>query len=76
MVFYRAIIGTEDRQIVSARNTELLRDAEEIAESWQRKMLGKESGYGVLAWVAVQKLEKELTAIGVDLWQTVSEFEF
>lgn len=73
--FYRTIITNEDRQIVSARNFDLLADAEELAESWFRKMMGTETGYGVLCYIAVQKLEQELKTIGIQIWETLTEFE-
>jgi hypothetical protein len=73
---YRTIITNEDRQIVSARNTEFLDSAEELAESWFNKFMGHESEYGVLCYVAVQKLEQELKTIGLQIWKTVTEFEY
>jgi len=75
-VLYRTIITNEDRQTVSARNFELLADAEEVAEWWANKLLGHESEYGTLCYIAVQKLEHELKATGLNIWETVSEFEF
>lgn len=75
MTIYRTIITTEDRQVISARNFELLQDAEELAESWNNKMLGRQSDYGTLAYIAVQKIDKELKSIGVNIWETISEFE-
>jgi hypothetical protein len=76
MTVYRTIIATEDRQVISARNFELKQDAEELAESWFERMLGYESDYGTLAYIAVQKIDKELKTIGVNIWETVSEFEY
>lgn len=73
--FYRTIITNKDRQVVSARNFDLLADAEELAESWNNKMLGRESGYGILSYIAVQKLEQELKSIGLQIWETLTEFE-
>lgn len=73
--FYRTIITNGDRQVVSARNFDLLADAEELAESWNNKMLGRESGYGILSYIAVQKLEQELKSVGLQIWETLTEFE-
>ncbi len=73
--YYRAIITNEDRQVVSARNFDLLVDAEELAQSWNNKMLGRESGYGILSYIAVQKLEQELNSVGLQIWETLTEFE-
>ena len=75
-VLYRTIITNEDRQTVSARNFELLADAEELAESWASKFLGHESEYGTLCYIAVQKIEHELKTIGINIWENVSEIEF
>jgi hypothetical protein len=75
-VIYRTIITNEDRQTVSARNFEILGDAEELAEHWFNRMLGRESDYGTLTYIAVQKLEHELKSVGLNIWETVSEFEF
>lgn len=75
-VLYRTIITNEDRQTVSAKNFELLADAEELAESWACRMLGHATDYGTLSYIAVQKIEHELKSIGVNIWETVSEIEF
>ena len=72
---YRTIITNEDRQVISARNFDFLADAEELAESWFRKMMGVETGYGVLCYIAVEKLEQELKTIGIQVWETLTEFE-
>jgi hypothetical protein len=72
---YRTIITNGDRQVVSARNFDLLADAEELAESWNNKMLGRESDYGILSYIAVQKLEQELESVGLQIWETLTEFE-
>lgn len=73
--FYRTIITNKDRQVVSKRNFDLLADAEELAESWNNKMLGRDSGYGILSYIAVQKLEQELESVGLQIWETLTEFE-
>ena len=73
--FYRTIITNGDRQVVSARNFDLLADAEELAVSWNNKMLGRESDYGILSYIAVQKLEQELESVGLQIWETLTEFE-
>ena len=73
---YRTIITNEDRQIISSRNTEFLDLAEELAESWNTKMMGAESGYGILCYIAVQKLEHELKNVGLNIWETITEFEY
>lgn len=73
---YRTIITNEDRQIVSARNTEFLDLAEELAEYWYVRMMGVESGYGILCYIAVQKLEQDLKNIGLQVWETLTEFEY
>jgi hypothetical protein len=74
-VIYRTIITNQDRQTVSARNFDLLDDAEELAEHWFN-LMGAESDYGILSYIAVQKLEHELKSVGLNIWETVSEFEF
>ncbi len=69
---YRTIITNEDRHIISARNTVDKDLAEELAESWANKMLGRETGYGTLSYIAVQSSLE----FGDDYWETVTEFEF
>jgi len=70
-MIYRTIITNEDRRIVSARNTVDKDLAEELAESWFNKMLGIQTGYGTLSYIAVQSsLESR------DDWQTLTEYEY
>jgi len=67
---YRTIITNEDRRIVSARNTIDKDLAEELAESWFNKMLGMETGYGTLSYIAVQS-----SCESRDDWRTLTEYE-
>ena len=69
---YRTIITNEDRHIVSARNTTDKDLAKELAESWANKMLGRETEYGTLSYIAVQSSLE----FGDDYWETITEFEF
>ena len=69
---YRTIITNEDKRIISASNTVDKDLAEELAESWASKMLGRETGYGTLSYIAVQSSLES----GDDYWETITEFEF
>jgi len=71
-MIYRTIITNEDRRIVSARNTVDKDLAEELAESWFNKMLGMETGYGTLSYIAVQSS----CETGDDYWETLTEYEY
>jgi hypothetical protein len=76
MATYRTLIGhqNEDGVVLTAsqRVTEDKVLAEELAEHWFNRMLGREHAQvGTLSYIAVQKYDDDLKT-----WDTFSEFEF
>ena len=72
---YRTLIGnTNDDGIVSIASQRVTLDrqlAEELAEHWNNRMMGREhDAIGTLTYIAVQSLEEDGAR-----WETLTEYE-